>query len=150
MERLPDYISNHPFLAAAALALVVLVIVVEARIRLRGATGVVPVDAVQLLNQGALVIDVRDPERFAEGHIIGARNVPSANLAAQADALKKWKEKPVIICCDAGMTSATAARTLRASGFTKVVNLKGGLAAWQGENLPVVKATGEAKERKSA
>jgi len=150
MERLPEYIANHPFLAAAALMLAVLVIVVESRIMLRGATGVGPAEAVQLLNQGALVIDVRDPERFAQGHIIGARNVPSANLAGQADALKKWKEKPVIICCDAGMTSASAARTLRAGGFTRVVNLKGGLGAWERENLPVVKETSDVKERKSA
>ena len=48
-------------------------------------------------------------------------------------------EKPVIVYCDAGSTSAGAARQLRASGFNKVVTLSGGLNSWRQENLPLVK-----------
>jgi rhodanese-related sulfurtransferase len=44
------------------------------------------------------------------------------------------------------MTSGSAVRTLRANGFTKVVNLRGGLGAWQQENLPLVRSGAERKE----
>ena len=48
-------------------------------------------------------------------------------------------EKPVIVYCENGMASASAARTLRTGGFNKVVTLRGGLQSWRQENLPLVK-----------
>ena len=49
------------------------------------------------------------------------------------------KEKPVVVYCESGMASGTAARALRAGGFNKVVTLRGGLQSWRQENLPLVK-----------
>jgi rhodanese-related sulfurtransferase len=98
-------------------------------------------DAVRLMNGGALVIDVRTADAYAAGHIIDARHIPQAEIAAQADSLKKYREKPVIVCCDSGVTSGTAAVVLKSLGFTQVVNLRGGINAWKSDNMPIVTAT---------
>jgi rhodanese-related sulfurtransferase len=65
--------------------------------------------------------------------------VPSAELAAQADSLKKWRDRNVITYCDSGADGANSARTLAKLGFTKVFNLQGGLNNWLKDNMPVVK-----------
>ena len=57
--------------------------------------------------------------------------------------MKKYKDKPVVVYCENGFASATAARALNALGFTKVVTLRGGLQSWRQENLPLVKADGK-------
>lgn len=139
MNRFFEYTINHPFLIAAAVILAVLAIVFELRHRARGASSIGTGDAVRLANSGALVVDVRDSTEYEAGHIIEARHIPAAELATRAESLKKFKEKPVIVYCDAGSTSAGAARQLRASGFNKVVTLSGGLNSWRQENLPLVK-----------
>ncbi|WP_129641502.1 rhodanese-like domain-containing protein [Peristeroidobacter agariperforans] len=139
MNRFFEYTTNHPFLIAAAAILAVLAIVIEMRHRSRGASAIGTADAVRLANTGALVVDVRDSKDYEAGHIIEARHIPAAEIGSRAESLKKFKEKPVIVYCDAGFTSAGAARQLRASGFNKVVTLSGGLNSWRQENLPLVK-----------
>jgi rhodanese-related sulfurtransferase len=145
MNRLLEYTANHPFLVAAAAILAVLVIVIEMRQRARGASAVSPNDAILLTNGGALLLDVRESGEYEAGHIIDARNIPAAQVAAQSDTLKKYREKPVIVYCDSGFASAGAARALRAAGFTKVVTLRGGLQNWRQENLPLVKGRKDGK-----
>lgn len=139
MNRFFEYTTNHPYLVAAAAILAVLVVVIELRQRARGGSSVGTNDAVRLANTGALLLDVRDAKDYEAGHIIEARNIPAAEVASRAESLKKFKEKPVIVYCEGGFTSAGAARALRDSGFTKVVTLAGGLNSWRQENLPLVK-----------
>jgi rhodanese-related sulfurtransferase len=148
MNRFLEYTTNHPFLVAAAAILAVIAIVIELRARARGSTSVSANDAILLANSGALLLDVRDAKDYEAGHIIDARNIPAAEVASRAESLKKFKEKPVIVYCDGGFTSAGAARALRASGFTKVVTLNGGLNSWRQENLPLVKGAPAKKDGK--
>jgi rhodanese-related sulfurtransferase len=143
MNRFFEYTTNHPYLVAAAAILAVLAIVIELRQRARGSTSIGNNDAIRLQNSGALLLDVRDAKDYEAGHIIEARNIAAAEIASRVDSLKKFKEKPVIVYCDGGFTSAGAARALRASGFTKVVTLSGGLNSWRQENLPLVKGAGK-------
>jgi rhodanese-related sulfurtransferase len=86
-----------------------------------------------------VLVDVRSANQFKDGHINGARNVPGDQIAAGAAALEKLKDKTLIMCCDSGTTSGAAARKLMQQGFNQVFNLRGGLAAWRQDNLPVVK-----------
>jgi len=139
MDRLLEYITRHPFLAGGTAALALAVLAYEASRARSGGQSVGPMDAVRLLNQGALVLDVRSQAEFDSGHILEAKHVPQDQLASSAEALKKYKDKVVIACCESGMRSGAAARVLQAQGFTKVVNLKGGLQSWRSENLPLVK-----------
>jgi rhodanese-related sulfurtransferase len=140
MDRLIEYIHHHPLLAGAVVVTAVLVSAYEARLRAHGAAAVSPQELIRLMNQGALVLDIRPPEQFAAGHINGARPMPTADLGHAGDSLKKHKSKPVVVYCDAGSLSPSAVRQLTAQGFTKAFSLRGGLSAWRGENLPVAKA----------
>ena len=65
--------------------------------------------------------------------------LPADQLPKAGDQFKKYKEKPVVVYCDTGATGGAAARTLAQLGFTKAVTLRGGLAAWRAENLPVTR-----------
>jgi rhodanese-related sulfurtransferase len=137
MERLLEYLQHHPLLAGLALLMVIAVLAYELRARGLEATSVQPQEAIRLMNQGAVVLDVRDAAAFAAGHINGARLVTADQLANAADALKKYRDKALVVSCESGQQSAGLARTLQAAGFTKVFNLRGGLAAWRAETLPL-------------
>lgn len=139
MNRFFEYTVNHPFLASAAAILAVMALVIEIRLRQRGSSTVSTADAVRLTNTGALILDVRGEAEYEAGHIIDARHLPAGEVASRAETFKRFKEKPVLVYCDNGFTSAAAAKALRAAGFAKVATLGGGLNSWRQENLPLVK-----------
>jgi rhodanese-related sulfurtransferase len=145
MERLIEYVTRHPFLAGGTAVLALAVLAYEASRARSGGQSVGPMDAVRLINEGAVLLDVRTQAEFDAGHILDARHVPQDQLASSTETLKKYKDKVVIACCESGMRSGAAARVLQAQGFTKVVNLKGGLQAWRAENLPLVKPGAKGK-----
>jgi rhodanese-related sulfurtransferase len=109
--------------------------------RFGGGPSVSASQATQLINrEDALVLDVRDPGEYGTGHILGAKNVPLSRIdTAGSEIAAKRKEKPVIVYCDDGNRSAKAAAALRSQGFSRVVNLSGGLGAWQQAGLPLQK-----------
>ena len=106
--------------------------------RTTGGPWVNPARATELINrEDALVLDVREPGEYGAGHILAAKNVPVSRLDAAE--LGKRKDRPLIVYCDGSERSAKAAAALKRQGFTRVVNLSGGLAAWQQAGLPVEK-----------
>ncbi len=139
MDRLIEYTAHHPLLVSAAVVAAVLVIAYEARVRALGTAAISPQELIRLMNQGALVLDLRPADQFAAGHIGGARPLASAEIARAGDTLKKHKTKPVIVYCDAGSLASAAVRKLAAQGFTHAFSLRGGIAAWRSENLPLAK-----------
>ena len=139
MQRLLEYIGHHPYLAIGAVLSGAAVIFYELRERLQSFAGLSAMQTVRLMNQGALVIDLRGKESFEAGHIGDARNIPAAEIESQADTLKKWRDKTLITYCDSGVNGAAAARTLSKLGFTQVFNLNGGLNSWVKDNLPLAK-----------
>jgi len=139
MEQLLQHFSSHPFLASAAALLALAVLAFELRQRVHAAAAVSPTEAVRLMNDGAVLVDVRSMNQFKDGHIAGARSLPGDQIAEGAKALDKFRDKTVITCCDSGMTSGAAARKLTELGFKQVYNLRGGLAAWRQDNLPVAR-----------
>jgi rhodanese-related sulfurtransferase len=141
MQRLLEYLGHHPYLATAAVLGAAVVAFYEIRERLQAFAALSSMQAVRLMNQGALVLDLRGKELYDAGHIGEARNVPAADLESQAESLKKWRDKTVITYCDSGTSGASGARTLMKLGFTKVFNLHGGLNAWVKDNLPLAKTS---------
>ncbi|MGH8254107.1 MAG: rhodanese-like domain-containing protein [Steroidobacteraceae bacterium] len=139
MQRLLEYATHHQPLALFAVAAVTAVLMYELRERVRGAGAIGAQDLVRLMNQGALLLDVRSAEEFAAGHIRGARSLPAAQLGDSADSLKRYKDKPLVVYCEQGGSAAGAMRALAQLGFTQVANLRGGLRAWRAENLPVAR-----------
>ena len=97
-------------------------------------------EATQLINRSdALVIDLRTADEYAKGHILGAKNIPLADLERRRVELEKHKAKPVIVHCGHGNSSGAGVALLRKNGFASVHNLAGGFAAWQTAGLPVQK-----------
>jgi len=101
-----------------------------------------PAQATLLINrEDAHVIDVREVDEFAGGHLPEARNVPLAKLADRISEIEKFKDTPVIVCCASGMRSAKACGELAKLGFAKVHSLAGGVDAWVGAGYPIKKGT---------
>jgi rhodanese-related sulfurtransferase len=97
-------------------------------------------DATQLINhKNAILVDVRDVNDYREGHIINALHIPLADLDSHGKKLEKYKEKALITYCRSGQRSATACARLQKQGFTSVYNLRGGVMAWQKDNLPLTR-----------
>lgn len=138
MDKILEFASNHTLLVFALVTTFLLVIFTELRRKATGMLAVLPVDAVKLINNDAVVVDVRSSEAFSKGHIVNARSVPFDELDGHIDKLAKFKNKPIVAVCDAGITSNKAANSLRNSGFESVYNLKGGMSAWSQAGLPVV------------
>ena len=141
MQRLFEFIGHHYYLAGAALLAAAAVAVYEIRERFQAFAALSAMQTVRLMNQGALVIDLRTKASYDAGHIGDARHVPVAELESQAESLKKWRDKNVIIYCDSGTSGANGAKVLMKLGFTKVFNLQGGLNAWVKDNLPLAKSS---------
>jgi rhodanese-related sulfurtransferase len=93
-----------------------------------------------------LIVDVREPAEWAEGHIPGALLVPRGMLEARAD-LEYANREPrladrqqaIVLHCASGGRSALAADVLQAMGFTNVRSMAGGIAAWKEQGLPIEK-----------
>ena len=104
-------------------------------------SGLSPQDMVQLMNrEKAVVIDVCEPDEFAQGHVIGAKNLPLGDLEAKLAQVVKNKSIPVVMVCQVGARSARAAATAQKLGYENAQSLAGGLKAWQAANMPVEKA----------
>jgi rhodanese-related sulfurtransferase len=108
--------------------------------KLSGVNGVDTLEATRLINQDALVLDVREDKEFVVGHIPKARHIPVGSLKARIAELEKFKSKPIIVNCRSGQRSAQACGILKKHGFENVVNLSGGIMAWESANLPMEKS----------
>ncbi|GAB2182629.1 rhodanese-like domain-containing protein [Denitratisoma sp. agr-D3] len=87
--------------------------------------------------EDALVVDVRESNEWATGHIPQARHIALGQLEKRMHEIEKYKERPVIVCCASGNRSANACKQLRKAGFSQVFNLNGGISAWSDAGLPV-------------
>ncbi|HEX4389235.1 MAG TPA: rhodanese-like domain-containing protein [Steroidobacteraceae bacterium] len=139
MDRLLEYLSHHPWLAAATAAVAALVAVYEMRARSESQVTVSPQELIRLMNQGALLLDLRPSEQYQAGHLTGARQMNSDQILKAGDTLKKHKEKTVVVYDDTGSLGGAAVRQLARQGFTKAFALRGGLAAWRADNLPLAR-----------
>ena len=139
MAQLAEFAGNHVLLVMGLLGSWCLVMVYELRQKAMALSHVSTIDTVRLINKGAIVIDVRDPEVFETGHIVNARNISANDLESNKELAKKQKDKMLLTVCDDGTNSGKAANALRAEGYNNSFSLKGGLRAWRAENLPLVK-----------
>jgi len=86
------------------------------------------------------IIDVREPHEYSGdlGHIPGAELVPLATVPAKA---RSWEpDTEIVVVCRSGGRSGAAARQLVQMGFTRVMNLRGGMLAYSTAKLPVDRA----------
>jgi len=88
-----------------------------------------------LREHGALVVDVREPEEYAQGHLPGAISVPQAELASRLEDLPR--DRDLLVVCEAGTRSMRATAFLRSMGFNRAVNLLRGTDDWRQAGHPV-------------
>ena len=94
-----------------------------------------PRDLQAMLSNGArpVVVDVREPWEYQMGHVPGARLIPLGELSRRLGDLDP--EQPVVVICQSGNRSQSAAALLAQKGFKKVYNVVGGTSAWQMSGL---------------
>jgi len=85
-----------------------------------------------------VILDVRSPEEYAEGHIPGAINVPYDQIAANLDSLESFQTAEIVVYCRTGRRAGVAENVLREAGFTRVLDLEGHMTSWNEAELPVV------------
>jgi rhodanese-related sulfurtransferase len=138
MDQLFEFIGNHPYLIGAFVVLLALFIRNETQ---RGGRSVNVQELVGLVNkEDALVLDLRDQKEFAAGHIVDSVNIPYSALESRMSELEEFKDRPIVLACKMGQHAGSAGTALRKHGFPNVSRLRGGIAEWRNQNLPVVKA----------
>lgn len=97
-----------------------------------------PADLAQRLQQPdpPLVLDVRTPAEFAEGHIPGAVLIPHDQLEGQLATLESARDREIVLYCRSGRRSLLAENVLREHGFTRLRQLDGSWQAWDAAGLP--------------
>jgi len=147
MDKILEFAGNNTLLVLALMVSFFVVIFTELRRKASGLVNIDAVAAVQLINNDAVVVDLRSSDAHARGHIVSARSIPSDELDAKLSTLTQDKSKPIIAVCESGVSSTRAVNTLRQQGFESVYGLKGGMTGWSQAGLPVV--TGKKTKSKS-
>ena len=84
-------------------------------------------EAKQLQNEGAIVIDVRSPQEYREGHLDGAISIPEYEIKKEIQKIVADKNKKIVVYCGSGGRSKKAQKTLNKLGYQDVYNIYNGL-----------------------
>ena len=147
MDRFLEFAGEHPVLVFALTISFFVLIFSELRRKAAGMISVDPNSAVGLINNDAIIVDLRNAETFSHGHIVNAKNLPFDQFEAKRDAMLGNKSKPVLAVCDSGISSNKVVSLLNKSGYESAFSLKGGMNAWTQAGLPVV-ASKKTKSKK--
>ena len=141
MQEYIDFVTNNPMLSAAWVAVAGLLIHHQVKDKISGIKNITTQEATMLINkQDAVVIDIRSKEEFQKGHIVNAKNIPLSQIdKGNLAAIENHKQTPIIVVCDTGTRSASAAAKLVKAEFSQVTNLFAGMSGWKASNLPTTK-----------
>ncbi len=81
-----------------------------------------PEAAWKMISEGALLVDVRTPEEFNQGHLPNAVLIPVADVAKRIAEFGEDKDRPIVVYCKAGVRAGKAERVLKENGYTNVLN----------------------------
>ena len=130
---------NIPRPLLAGLALIILASAYSIYLTPKQESGDVTVETAKSLIEGRpnlVILDVRTPSEFDDGHIEDAINIPVDDLAGRLDELSIDEE--LLVYCRTGNRSARAVETLQDNGFTKIFHIEEGITAWIDAGYPVV------------
>ncbi|MGQ0429965.1 MAG: rhodanese-like domain-containing protein [Gammaproteobacteria bacterium] len=86
-----------------------------------------------------IVLDVRTPEEYQQGHVAGARNIPHTELPARLAELEDARDADIVVYCRSGNRTKIALEALSRAGFKRLLHLKGDWLRWDAEQRPSVK-----------
>lgn len=101
--------------------------------------GVDAKQALAMTQQGALLLDVRQPEEFAAIRAPDAKLIPLGELPSRMPEIAAYKDQPIVVICRSGRRSAQAVELLREAGYGNVSNVAGGMNGWESDGLEVVR-----------
>jgi len=84
-----------------------------------------------------VILDVRSPEEYTDGHIPGAINVPYDQIGARIGSLEEYRDGDLVVYCRTGRRAGVAERALREAGFEQIWDLEGHMVAWREAELPL-------------
>ena len=93
-------------------------------------------EAAKLVQNGSVTLDVREPEEFEQGALVGATHIPRGQLESHIENRIPNRDVPIVAYCAAGTRSAFVAKTLKDLGYTDVVSMDGGFTKWKSEDRP--------------
>jgi rhodanese-related sulfurtransferase len=139
MEQLITFAGNNGMLSAVWVALVVMIIVTTIKMKMSPIKQISPQELTFLINrEEGVTLDIRKEKEYKTAHILDAISLPNEKITENGfTSLEKYKDKPIIVICAAGMSAVPIANKLFKSGFSKVSVLKGGMNSWTGAGLPV-------------
>ena len=130
------FISEQWLLVSLLLVLIYAFAFLE---RIKGGKPIPAHEATRLINsEEAVLVDLRDAKDYGEGHIAGSLHIPLGKLGSRLSELDKYREKTIILADKLGQHAGSAGKTLNKEGF-QVRRLRGGVAEWIGQGLPLVK-----------
>ncbi len=147
MDKILEFTGSHPLLVSALMVSFFVAVFMELRRKASGTINIDTTDAVRLINNDALVLDLRSADAYGRGHIVSARSIPHDELEAKISSVAKDKATPIVAVCDNGISSTRSVNFLRQQGYESVYGLKGGMNGWSQAGLPVV--TGKKTKSKS-
>ncbi len=133
-----EFIQANWYLVAMLAAVIVAIIVYEIKRAGNSAKTVSNLELSRLVNDGAILIDVRSAKAYQEGHISQAKSVPPEKFAAYAQNSKVKKDRLFVLYCQNGLGAKAQAQLLRDQDFSEVYVLKNGISGWIEDNLPTV------------
>lgn len=136
---LMDFLQDNLLLVIAAAASGAMLLWSFFGSRVSGINQINTLEATRLMNEEALLLDVREDNEWAVGHIPNARHIRLGELPNRLSELEKHKDKPIVVYCRSGHRSARACALLKKSGFANPNNLAGGIMAWEQANLPITR-----------
>ena len=141
MEPFITFASNHPLLSTIWCALVILIIFTTIKMKLSPIKQLSPQELTFLVNrENGIVIDVRTEKDFKTSHIVDSVHFANEKVSSNDFvSLEKYKDRPIIVVCTAGMTAGKVSSALFKAGFANVNILKGGINSWLSAGLPLAK-----------
>ena len=129
-----DFINENIILVSLTIFVFLLAIFNELKIKEGNICGLSPTQAVKLINQNAVIFDLRNENDFEKKHLLDSQNIAPENVQKKVGSLNK----PLLLVCDTGGTSKKSSLALRKNDFEQVFYIKGGIIEWERASLPTI------------
>lgn len=140
VHQIMQFAIKHWQLVSGFIIIAILIVLEEATTQRQKGPQLTSSGVTHAINRdNALVIDLREPALFREGHIVGSKNFPLSEFDRQEEKLKSHIDRHIILVDAMGLKTGPIALRLKKAGFLKIASLKGGIDAWKMANMPVTK-----------
>ncbi len=127
-----EFINENLILVSLTIFVFLLAIFNELKIKEGNICGLSPLQAVQLINQNAVIFDLRNQSEFEKKHLIDSQNTSAEDILNKVESLKK----PVLLVCETGGASKKSSLALRQKNIEQAFYIKGGIIEWERASLP--------------